>query len=57
MPAKMTMSLTNNNFNRVQMAAFFRARQAVPKQQPSRLNSSMVERIHAIKPGCGSCGK
>ncbi len=58
MPAKMTMSLTNNNFNRVQMAAFFRARQAVPKQQqPSRLNTSMVERIHAIKPGCGSCGK
>ena len=56
MPAKMTMTLTNNNFNRVQMAAFFRAKQAPPRKQPSRLNSSMVERIHATKPGCGSCG-
>jgi len=23
---------------------------------PSSLNSSMVGRIHSIKPGCGSCG-
>ena len=58
MPAKMTMSLTNNNFNPVRMAAFFKANKpAAPKPPPSRLNSSMVERIHAIKPGCGSCGK
>ena len=58
MPAKMTMSLNNNNFNRLQMAAFVRAKQAASKPPPpNRLNSSMVERIHAIKPGCGSCGK
>ncbi len=57
MPAKMTMSLTNNNFNPVRMAAFFKAQPVAPKPPPSRLNSSMVERIHAIKPGCGSCGK
>jgi hypothetical protein len=24
---------------------------------PSSLNSSMVGRIHSIKPGCGSCGR
>ena len=58
MPAKVTMSLNNNSFNRLQMAAFVRANQAASKPPPpSRLNSSMVERIHAIKPGCGSCGK
>ena len=55
MPAKVTMSLNNNNFNRLQVAAFVKA--TAPKQQPpSHLNSSMVGRIHAIKPGCGSCG-
>ena len=24
---------------------------------PSSLNSSMVGRIHSVKPGCGSCGR
>lgn len=24
---------------------------------PSTLNSSMIGRIHSIKPGCGSCGR
>ena len=24
---------------------------------PSSLNSSMVGRIHRVKPGCGSCGR
>ena len=57
MPAKMTMSLNNNNFSRLQIAAFIKAQPAAPKPPPRRLNSSMVERIHAIKPGCGSCGK
>jgi hypothetical protein len=61
MPAKITMSLSNNHYQAAQMAALVRAQQAAaPRQkqpQPSRLNSSMVERIHAIKPGCGSCGK
>jgi len=53
----MTMSLNNNNFNPVRMAAFIKAQPAALKPPPSRLNSSMVDRIHAIKPGCGSCGK
>lgn len=57
MPAKVTMTLNNNNFSHHQMAALVRAKQVAPRQQPSRLNSSMVDRIHAIKPGCGSCGK
>jgi len=59
MPAKITMSLSNNHYHAAQIAAFVRAKQvAAPKKpQPSRLNTSMVERIHAIKPGCGSCGK
>ena len=57
MPAKVTMSLNNNNFNRLQMDAFVRAKQATKKPPPpSHLNSSMVGRIHAIKPGCVSCG-
>lgn len=59
MPAKVTMSLNNNNYSRLQIAALVRAQQpAAPKPpQHSRLNTSMVDRIHAIKPGCGSCGK
>jgi len=58
MPAKITMSLSNNHYHAAQMTALFRAKQAAaPKPQPSRLSSSMVDRIHAIKPGCGSCGK
>ena len=55
MPAKVTMSLNNNNFNRLQMAALVKATKK-PPPPPSHLNSSMVGRIHAIKPGCGSCG-
>jgi hypothetical protein len=53
------MSLNNNNYSRLQIAALVRAQQpAAPKPlQHSRLNTSMVDRIHAIKPGCGSCGK
>lgn len=56
MPAKVTMSLNNNNFNRFPMAAFVKATKKPPPPPPSHLNSSMVGRIHAIKPGCGSCG-
>lgn len=59
MPPTMTMNLSNYTFSRVQMAAMnaYRAKQIQIKPQPSRLNSSMIERIHLTKPGCGSCGK
>jgi hypothetical protein len=59
MPAKITMSLNNNHYHAAQMTALFKAKLAVAPRPPahSRLNSSIVDRIHAIKPGCGSCGK
>lgn len=30
---------------------------AVKHTPPSALNTSIIARIHSIKPGCGSCGK
>jgi len=56
----MTMNLNNYTFSRVQTAALsaYRAKQQIPvKPQPTRLSSSMIDRIHLTKPGCGSCGK
>lgn len=29
---------------------------ALPKA-PTALNSSIIARIHSVKPGCGSCGR
>ena len=28
-----------------------------PKAPPTALNSSIIARIHSVKPGCGSCGR
>jgi hypothetical protein len=28
-----------------------------PKAIPTALNSTMIARIHTVKPGCGSCGR
>ena len=59
MPAKMSMNLNNHTYSRLQMAALnaYKAKQVQIKTQPNRLNSSMISRIHLVKPGCGSCGK
>jgi hypothetical protein len=58
MPAKIQMSLNNGNYTRTQLAAF-QANLAPAPVLPGAgpLNSSIVGRIHNVRPGCGSCGK
>ena len=58
MPQKITMNLHNSNYNN-QYLASLRQKQSVLAQPPKNasLNSSMVERIHTARPGCGSCGR
>jgi hypothetical protein len=58
MPAKISMRLDNANYTRTQLAAYQANLAAAPKlQAPQALNSSIVGRIHNVRPGCGSCGK
>lgn len=57
MPAKIKMFLTNGN----KPPIFYPPQQKsvkdlIPKA-PSALNTSMISRIHNVKPGCGSCGR
>jgi hypothetical protein len=54
MPAKIKMTLFNGNLN----ASYVQAPPAVKAVNiPSSLKSSMLSRIHNVKPGCGGCGR
>ena len=33
------------------------APQQPEKSRPTALNASIIQRIHDVKPGCGSCGR
>jgi hypothetical protein len=58
MPAKISMNLDNGNYSRRQIAAYQAHLAATPKPKTAQaLNSSIVGRIHNVRPGCGSCGK
>ena len=58
MPAKISMRLDNSNYTRTQLAAYQANLAAAPKPKALQaLNSSIVGRIHNVRPGCGSCGK
>ena len=53
------MVITNNNAP----SSFIRLQQtnanlgvATPKA-PSALNADMLQRVHNVRPGCGSCGR
>ena len=56
---KILMNLNNNNYTRTQLAAYQAnlAAASVRPKGPQGLNTSIVGRIHNVKPGCGSCGK
>jgi hypothetical protein len=64
MPQKINMFITNGNvvprtnpsagINYANLAV---APTTTSIVAPSQLNSSMIGRIHSIKPGCGSCGR
>jgi len=52
------MNLDNGNYNRKQLAAYQANLASTPKQKTVQaLNTSIVGRIHNVRPGCGSCGK
>ena len=57
MPAKIKMTLFNGNMS----AAYIASVQSEPVVKavniPSSLKSSMITRIHNVKPGCGGCGR
>ena len=52
------MNLDNNNYSHKQIAAYQAKLAATEKSKaPQSLNSSIINRIHNVRPGCGSCGK
>ena len=63
MPATIKMTLSNGNQNRNHLANVFHYNSnftaAIPPAPVlnAPLNTSMVGRVHNVKPGCGSCGR
>lgn len=57
MPVKISMTLNNSNYAHAQLAAYKATLSAPKPKAPQALNSSIVGRIHNVRPGCGSCGK
>ena len=59
MPQKLNMFITNGNFIPAQIKSQINTENlaiiSAPKSAP--LNSSMITRIHNVRPGCGSCGR
>jgi hypothetical protein len=59
MPQKLNMFITNGNFIPAQINQQINtanlATVSAPKSAP--LNTSMITRIHNVRPGCGSCGR
>jgi hypothetical protein len=52
------MKLHDGNYTRTQLAAYQANLAPAPKPKgPQALNTSIVGRIHNVRPGCGSCGK
>ena len=58
MPAFMKMRLSNGNPSPLQIANYSQKIATAPiVTAPSSLHSSMISRIHSLKPGCGGCGR
>jgi len=57
MPQKINMILSNGNMLPPQINIANLA--VAPKTAPlnASLNTSMITRIHNVRPGCGSCGR
>jgi hypothetical protein len=58
MPTKLKMTLFNGNMSASYIASV-QSKQVVKSTTsiPSSLKSSMISRIHNVKPGCGGCGR
>ena len=58
MPAKMNMIISNGNLMPPQTRSIQNPTlTGVAPKPSSALNSSIIQRIHNVKPGCGSCGR
>jgi hypothetical protein len=58
MPFKMGLQISNGNYYSGVAATPSPSNTAVtPPPRKIGLNASMVQRIHTIRPGCGSCGR
>jgi hypothetical protein len=60
MPQKINMVIQNGNapFNAPKIAPNVAPKVALKAHSSSSsLSSGMVQRIHNVKPGCGSCGR
>jgi len=64
MPAKINMFLSNGNLNYNTRSVINSASLSVIPETKSlavtassSLNSSIISRIHNVRPGCGSCGR
>jgi hypothetical protein len=57
MAPKIKMTLFNGNFNASYIASIQSQPAAKVVNIPSSLKSSMLSRIHNVKPGCGGCGR
>jgi hypothetical protein len=59
MPAKINMVISNGNISPAQLRSLVAPPTlgAVTTKAPTALNSSIIARIHNVKPGCGSCGR
>ena len=61
MAGTMKMVIHNGNPSAVQLKTLEKAASTLHNNAktlaPKALNSSMITRIHNIKPGCGGCGK
>jgi len=56
MPEKINMFITNGNI--IPPPLILPQNQVIkPRAVNSSLNSSMITRIHNVRPGCGSCGR
>jgi hypothetical protein len=54
---RIRMNLTNPNVQQAAAMAAAAVRPTPTQFRAGALNSSMIGRVHNVKPGCSSCGK
>jgi len=59
MPQKLNMFITNGNFIPAQIKSQINTANlaTISASKSAPLNTSMITRIHNVRPGCGSCGR
>ena len=57
MPPKMKMHIPNGSPYSVRSVPTSNSTQTPVRKPTSTFNSSIIGRVHNVKPGCGGCGK